>query len=361
MANRYKIKVNNCPCWDITFKDNPEKDLKKEAKFQETIIRKVWKEAEEKIKQEALGKYRFDRLKGDMEITYNCRESAHLQYSGSTAENLAQFEADISSVCYEFFRTVYEEIGRELEEMPDEGALEEEASMQSIPDFGITLLEEECSSLNLPRIIASNGRRFNIIGEEGGTIYIDDGIDETFSIARSDFDALNDVFNNDSREFYDNYFSSLGLGTTGYDIALTARELDNGSTDYSYEKKQGDFPANLNKCNKFVYDVLRQNNAIDEQSAPGCPPLAGTYANPKETINGLPVVSVNSSENIKLGDVIATGINPPRPGATGHVEIVTHINRDGSYSTTGAHSWGVSTTNGFTGINSNATVRRTNR
>ena len=145
MANRYKVKVNNCPCWEITFENNPEKDLQKEAKSQETIIRRIWKEAGEKIKQEALGKYRFDRLKSDMDITCDCGKSVPLQYFGSTAENREQFEKDIFAVCSEFFRTVYEEIGRKLEGMPDEGALEEEASMQGIHDFGIILPDEGAS------------------------------------------------------------------------------------------------------------------------------------------------------------------------------------------------------------------------
>lgn len=79
-----------------------------------------------------------------------------------------------------------------------------------------------------------------------------------------------------------------------------------------------------NKCNKFVQDVLSENNA----APPGAwPPLAGTWANKKANIKGWTVVS-----EVHLGDVVAGAY--PYTDASGHVVIVTAIDIETGYITT---------------------------
>ena len=149
MENKYKINVTNPPVWDIAFKDNTAKDPQQEIEYQKAVANHVSKEALKRIKQTPVYKNcRFNRLKGDMTITLSRPEKVNLKYYGSTTENFKQFVTDLFGVYRKYWRAVYEEVGRRLEEMPDEGALEAEASTQGIPDFGITL-PEEGSSLNL--------------------------------------------------------------------------------------------------------------------------------------------------------------------------------------------------------------------
>jgi RHS repeat-associated protein len=67
-------------------------------------------------------------------------------------------------------------------------------------------------------------------------------------------------------------------------IAKLAVDLD-GSSNWRYDKPKDDFPANSNKCNKFVYDVVKNVGADPGLINDGWPPLAGDWANPKLNIH----------------------------------------------------------------------------
>lgn len=183
---------------------------------------------------------------------------------------------------------------------------------------------------------------FNIINNKGKKTgeerQINDGVDKTYDIAMDDYNELEKGFNLDNSENKDqyfNFFGRLGLGTKGYMAALAARDLE-GSTAYAKNAKIGSFAAGDYKCNKFVYDVLRQAGVIGVYPA-GNPPLAGKYANYADPITGLKSLGEINSNSIMLGDVIA-GHNTGYRYATGHVEIVTRIYFETNiFSTTGAH------------------------
>ncbi|HJJ56527.1 MAG TPA: hypothetical protein O0X14_03420, partial [Methanocorpusculum sp.] len=197
-----------------------------------------------------------------------------------------------------------------------------------------------CAGNPVKLVDLDGNRTFNVTNEDGSTetIEIPDGVDDNFDIQRSDFDLLQESFNNDNTENKDNYkgyFSQLGLGTVGYKLAVNVRSWK-GRTEYAFAKAIGDFGEKTWKCNKFVYDRLRKFGLIGKYKD-GCPPTASTYADPDIDIkagnNGQ--MKVVNDGSIKLGDIVAGKY--PYSDATGHVEIVTKINPDGTFLTTAAH------------------------
>jgi hypothetical protein len=98
--------------------------------------------------------------------------------------------------------------------------------------------------------------------------------------------------------------------------------------DWDYGKKKDDFAANSNKCNKFVYDVLKEAGASPGTpninlvksilGIKGFPPTAGQWADPNYQIPGW--VVLKPGETPQPGDVVAEKIN--YTDATGHVGIV---------------------------------------
>jgi RHS repeat-associated protein len=189
-------------------------------------------------------------------------------------------------------------------------------------------------------------RIFNVKQSDGTTVQkeIKDGVNEIVNIDEFHFDWLNKTFNDDktaTKDSYNSYYNQLGLGTTGYNVSETARSQV-GSTDYAFDKKKGDFPENTDKCNKFVYDCLRTNGAIDAYPK-GSPPTAAKYANPKTVIKGGLTVVDLTKDKPKLGDVIAGAHNYAGSTASGHVEIITHILPSGKFWTTGATDKAVET------------------
>jgi len=110
-----------------------------------------------------------------------------------------------------------------------------------------------------------------------------------------------------------------------------------GSTDWAYGKRKDDFPADQNKCNKFVNDVTAEAGAPTLITTPGGTtrgPLAGEIANPDEKIpNWRPL---DPDEEPEPGDIAAFPIDPPQPGATGHSGIITS-SPDGGTSNESAH------------------------
>jgi hypothetical protein len=99
------------------------------------------------------------------------------------------------------------------------------------------------------------------------------------------------------------------------------------SLDWDYAKDKDNFPAGVNKCNKFVYDVLREAGAspgtpngsqIRRLLGDGYPPTAAQWANPNFNIPNWRVLQ--PGESPEPGDVVAQKID--YDDATGHVGIV---------------------------------------
>jgi len=93
-----------------------------------------------------------------------------------------------------------------------------------------------------------------------------------------------------------------------------------GKKDWLYETAKGDFGANTNKCNLFVYDVMVEAGLNPKPTVPRYvlwtrPPTAGEWATPSVAIAGWEVVT-----DPKPGDVVAEAHN--YSDATGHVGVV---------------------------------------
>lgn len=122
---------------------------------------------------------------------------------------------------------------------------------------------------------------------------------------------------------------------TGKKIVAIARKY-NGSTAWAFGKRKDNFPANTNKCNKFVYDVTKEAGAlalvIGSNGKPR-PPLAAEWADPKVLIPGWQALGPN--EKPRPGDVAAW---PHRySDATGHSGIVVAVDPDGRVKAIAAH------------------------
>jgi RHS repeat-associated protein len=115
-----------------------------------------------------------------------------------------------------------------------------------------------------------------------------------------------------------------------------------GSEDWQYAKTKDNFGSETNKCNQFVYDVLKQSGAdpgtpnrsgwIKRTLGLGekYPPTAGQWADPNVSIPGWEVLK--PGESPQPGDVAAQKID--YADATGHVAIVTGANETTGTSTT---------------------------
>ena len=101
-----------------------------------------------------------------------------------------------------------------------------------------------------------------------------------------------------------------------------------GSHDWDADKEKDNFPAGTNKCNKFVYDILKQAGASPGTpngnpikkffGGQGFPPTAQQWADANYVIPNWRVLQ--PGESPEPGDVIAEKIN--YSDATGHVGIV---------------------------------------
>jgi cell wall-associated NlpC family hydrolase len=100
-----------------------------------------------------------------------------------------------------------------------------------------------------------------------------------------------------------------------------------GSVDWAYEVSKGPYPADTNKCNLFVYDVLTSAGLpVPLKEHYGWfnrttlyPPLAGQWADPSVDIPGWVVVT-----SPQPGDVAA--MKEDYSDASGHVAIVSGPN-----------------------------------
>jgi RHS repeat-associated protein len=118
-------------------------------------------------------------------------------------------------------------------------------------------------------------------------------------------------------------------------IDAIARKYD-GSEDWSFYKPKGDFPANSNKCNKFVCDVLTEaGTPLMVVPVGGGKPrcaTAGELKNPAWNPDNWRQLGPN--ETPLPGDVAAFPIENPRPGAWGHSGIIT----SGGFGNMSAHA-----------------------
>ena len=170
-------------------------------------------------------------------------------------------------------------------------------------------------------MVDPDGRRSFSVTKEDGTIEqieIPDGVDGSFNIAQFDFDLLQETFNSYNGE-YEDFFSSLGLGTKGYEAALVARSYE-GNTQWAYDKEKKPIPEGYWKCNQFVYDVLVEVGAIKKIKPGQKLPQAKDHFTNTPRLNGTYKVQDGS---VKLGDVVAGKYD--YSDATGHVEIVSYV------------------------------------
>jgi hypothetical protein len=112
----------------------------------------------------------------------------------------------------------------------------------------------------------------------------------------------------------------------------------NGSTDWGFAKRKGNFPPNTNKCNKFVYDVAKEGGAeptvIGSDGKPR-PPLAAEWADPNTKIANWRVLGENEAP--QPGDVAAYKL-PGHTGYTGHSGIVISVDPNGTVHGIAAHA-----------------------
>lgn len=120
-------------------------------------------------------------------------------------------------------------------------------------------------------------------------------------------------------------------------IATIARKY-NGSTAWAYAKRKDNFPANTNKCNKFVYDVTKEAGApavvIGSDGKPRAP-LAAEWADSKVNIPDWKVLGPN--ETPVPGDVTAYKLQGGGTSFSGHSGIVTSVDPNGTVHATAAH------------------------
>ena len=143
-------------------------------------------------------------------------------------------------------------------------------------------------------------------------------------------DAI-EVFNFLKNTFGNNEQGKDGKGeqqqSMGDKIANVAKSKV-GSHDWDYDKEKDNFDKNTNKCNKFVYDVLKEagaspgtpNTSLVKKilGMQGYPPVAQQWADPNYSIPNWRVLQ--PGESPQPGDVVAQKIN--YSDATGHVGIV---------------------------------------
>lgn len=101
-------------------------------------------------------------------------------------------------------------------------------------------------------------------------------------------------------------------------IALSFLSISNLASVQTY------FPPKTNKCNLYVYDVLKKQEQV--QGFPHFyrtnPPTAADWANPKFKIPGWVIIDMNQKP--MSGDVVA--VKEDHLDATGHVGIVIGTN-----------------------------------
>jgi hypothetical protein len=155
---------------------------------------------------------------------------------------------------------------------------------------------------------------------------INGGVRFTGADAVEAFKILKNLFGNKSGEKGEDDEQQQEK-TKGQEIADLAKSKV-GSQDWNFDKEKDNFDANTNKCNKFVYDILKQSGASPGTpngnivkkllGGQGSPPTAAQWADPNYNIPNWRVLQ--PGESPEPGDVVAQKINYIT--ATGHVGIV---------------------------------------
>ncbi len=141
--------------------------------------------------------------------------------------------------------------------------------------------------------------------------------------------------------------STQDQGNIKDNIVRIAKEY-NSSTAWAWQKRKENFPARCNKCNLYVYDVLKKAGVN-----PGLPhghgqypPTAADWANPSFKIPGWIVLT--SKQMPMPGDIVAVHEN--YSDATGHVGIIIgpHLTSSFSSKTQSVveNDWGFRSDNG---------------
>ncbi|WP_280192443.1 CHAP domain-containing protein [Delftia sp. PS-11] len=99
----------------------------------------------------------------------------------------------------------------------------------------------------------------------------------------------------------------------------------NASKLWAYSTKKDNFPANSNKCNKFVYDVLQEAGIDARISIHGQrrAPLAAEWADRNTEIQNWRVIS--APESRQAGDVAAYSLPGGGTSFSGHTGFIVHI------------------------------------
>jgi len=120
-------------------------------------------------------------------------------------------------------------------------------------------------------------------------------------------------------------------------IAETARKYD-GSTDWAYSKRKGNFAPNTNKCTQYVYDVTKEAGVevivIGIDGKPRAP-LAAEWADPNTKIANWTVLGKN--ETPQPGDVAAYKLPGGGVQFSGHSGIVSSVSQNGYVVAEAAH------------------------
>ncbi|MBN9381084.1 MAG: hypothetical protein J0H74_09975, partial [Chitinophagaceae bacterium] len=181
-------------------------------------------------------------------------------------------------------------------------------------------------ALNNPlRFIDPDG--MDVIPVDGGYTFTGNDAIEVFNFLKATyFNTTNDNDdNNDQDDVNDD--QQPQPNSIRQRIATVAQSKLN-SHDWDYGNKKDNFAANTNKCNKFVYDVLKEAGASPGTpniglvksilGIKGFPPTAAQWADPNFKIPNW--VVLKPGESPEPGDVVAEKIN--YSDATGHVGVV---------------------------------------
>ncbi len=106
-----------------------------------------------------------------------------------------------------------------------------------------------------------------------------------------------------------------------------------GKTDWAQDVKKDNFPARTNKCNKFVYDVLK--NAGIDTKIKDRPPMAGEWADKNTQIPNWRLLK--PGEKPQPGDVAAYKLPGGGTAFSGHTGIITSDNRGGTSNMSAHH------------------------
>ena len=122
-------------------------------------------------------------------------------------------------------------------------------------------------------------------------------------------------------------------------VAATAEKY-NGSPDWAFTARKGEFAPNTNKCNAFVGDVTKEAGAaasVTGSDGKSRYPLAAEWADKNTKIANWRVLG--SNETPQPGDVGAYKLPGGGTSYSGHSGIVTSVDPDGTVHGMAAHTY----------------------